>query len=615
MSQQLSSLDVTFLELEDGDRSAHMHIGGILVFDGPAPELEELRSHLEERLQGLPRYRQRLSRRTAGGLRRPEWKDDPDFDIDVHVTRAALPAPGGEEELLDWAGDFYSHRLDRSRPLWRSVLLEGLEDGRWALATKTHHCLVDGVGARDTATVMLDTSPSPPPWRTPEPPPAPAHGALHELASLVTLPARVGLDGARGLLELGLREELAAAPHTSLNVPLGEHRRLAVAHVELARVKVVREALGGTVNDVVLALVTAGLRRLLLARDEIPPAAGLRAMVPVNLRPPDGGAELGNQVSSLFVDLPVDEPDPDERFRRVRAEAGRRKAGHQAAGGHALIELGALAPPVLHSLVGAPDRRHPAVQRHRDERARARGASSTRSGASCARSSRSSRWPPSTPSASPSRPTRATCASASTPTATSCATSTSSSRASSRARRARGARRRLDVAAIGATIAATTNASVHATSTAAPAPGASRYSIGQAGEPVAGLAGQEAADRRRGGEQHGVDHERVGGQRDDRARLVADQRADRDAEQRAQRARGERCRARSASSVRARQRERRRRGRTGSRGRRRTARATQTTANSDAGERGRRELRGQHDAAARLEQQRRADRAVAELAR
>ena len=234
------------------------------------------------------------------------------------------------------------------------MLLEGLEDGGWALATKTHHCLVDGVGARDAATVMLDTSPAPPPGARPTAPPPPRDGVLHDLAGLATLPARVGLDGARGLVDLALRDELAAAPHTSLNVPLGEHRRLAVAHVELERVKAIRGALGGTVNDVVLALVTAGLRRLLLARDEIPPARGLRAMVPVNVRAPGNGAELGNQVSSLFVALPVDEPDPEERFRRVHAEAGRRKAGHQAAGGRALIELGALAPPVLHSLVARP---------------------------------------------------------------------------------------------------------------------------------------------------------------------------------------------------------------------------------------------------------------------
>ena len=117
MATPLSALDTTFLELEDGDHSAHMHIGGILVFDGPAPAIDELRARLEERLAALPRYRQRLTSRTARGVRRPGWKDDPDFDIATHVTRAALPAPGGEGELLEWAGDFYSHRLDRARPL------------------------------------------------------------------------------------------------------------------------------------------------------------------------------------------------------------------------------------------------------------------------------------------------------------------------------------------------------------------------------------------------------------------------------------------------------------------------------------------------------------------
>ena len=357
MATPLSALDATFLELEDGDHSAHMHIGAILVFDGPPPELEELRARLEERLAALPRYRQRLTSRTARGLRRPGWEDDPGFDIATHVTRAALPAPGGERELLEWAGDFYSHRLDRARPLWRSVLLEGLEDGRWALATKTHHCLVDGVGARDAATVMLDETPTSPPWRAPEPPPAPHdNGVLQAVRAGFGVAAHPGqaFDGARGLVELALRDELIGAPHTSLNVPLGEHRRLAVTHLELARAHAIGEALGATVNDVVLALVTAGLRRLLLARDEIPPAAGMRAMVPVNLRPAGNGGELGNRVTSLFVTLPVDEPHPAERLYRVHAETRRRKAGHQSAGGRALIELSALAPPVLHALVARP---------------------------------------------------------------------------------------------------------------------------------------------------------------------------------------------------------------------------------------------------------------------
>ena len=200
-----------------------------------------MRAQLEQRLAMLPRYRQRLTSRTARGLRRPAWEDDPNFDIATHVTRAALPAPGGECELLQWAGDFYSHASTAPRPLWRSVLLEGLEGDRWALATKTHHCLVDGVGARDAATVMLDSSPAPPPWQAPEPPAAPHHGVLHDLAGLATLPARVGIDGARGLVELALRDELADAPHSSLNAPLGEHRRLAVARVDLARVKAIRQ--------------------------------------------------------------------------------------------------------------------------------------------------------------------------------------------------------------------------------------------------------------------------------------------------------------------------------------------------------------------------------------
>jgi diacylglycerol O-acyltransferase / wax synthase len=365
--RRLTALDATFLELEDADRSAHMHIGALLVFDGPPPTLEAVRAQLLERLEGLPRYRQRLSARSAGGLRRPVWKDDPDFDVATHVSRAALPEPGGEAELLEWAGDFYSHRLDRARALWRTVLLEGLAGGRWALATKTHHCLVDGVGAADAATVMLDASPSPGPWQAPPAPPGtPAHGVLYDLTALPGRAARSGLDlaahparaaavldGARGLVELALRDELAGAPRTSLNVPLGEHRRLAVGHVELARVKAVGHALGGTVNDVVLALVTAGLRRLLLERGEEPPA-GVRAMVPVSLRDDTDAVTLGNRVSSLFVTLPVDHSDPAERYRLVLEEAERRKSGRQAVGSRALLDLSALAPPALHAAVARP---------------------------------------------------------------------------------------------------------------------------------------------------------------------------------------------------------------------------------------------------------------------
>ena len=372
VTEPLSPLDATFLELEEADVTAHMHIGGVLVFDplpgGGTPTLAQVRRHLERRLGELPRYRQRLSSRTTGGLHWPSWVPDEHFDIAVHVTRAALPKPGGERELLTWAADFWSHRLDRGRPLWRVVLLQGLAGGRWALVTKTHHCLVDGVGSVDAGTVLLDAEPSPP-RRRPAPPAAPAFeprtpGALRRLAKLplaateavvdvVRHPRHAveGLDSARALVELLVRDELVAAPKTSLNVPLSEHRRIAVTEVSLEEIKAIKRALGGTVNDVILSLVTAALRDLLIERGETPPAAGLRAMVPVNIRDAAEHLQLGNRITSLFVHLPVSVAEPGPRFRRVRAETMRLKAAHQAAGGRLLVDLAGLAPPVLHSAI------------------------------------------------------------------------------------------------------------------------------------------------------------------------------------------------------------------------------------------------------------------------
>src|SRR3954462_6231835 len=157
MAEHLSPLDATFLELEEADDSAHMHIGAVLVFDGDAPSIEEVREMLSARLDLLPRYRQRLSAHHTGGLRWPEWVEDGRFDLGAHVRHATLPAPGDEAELLDWAADYWSHRLDRGRPLWEVMLVDGLAGRAWALVTKTHHCLVDGVGSVDAAHLMLDT--------------------------------------------------------------------------------------------------------------------------------------------------------------------------------------------------------------------------------------------------------------------------------------------------------------------------------------------------------------------------------------------------------------------------------------------------------------------------
>jgi WS/DGAT/MGAT family acyltransferase len=271
MSEHLSALDATFLELEEADESAHMHTGAIMVFDplpnGGSPSREELCEHLLSRLGQLPRYGQRLSEPHTGGLSWPEWEDDPAFDIARHVARAALPAPGGYEELAEWSSGFFSQRLDRHRTLWEMALVEGLADGRWALATKTHHCMVDGVGSVDVGHLMLDASANPAPI-TPSSPrsagsasgvdapsslgadhqssaghptaPGPLASLAHVWAGLLPIETMVhaaemgthgarhpreALSSARAAIDLIVHQELHAAPHTSLNVPIGTRRR------------------------------------------------------------------------------------------------------------------------------------------------------------------------------------------------------------------------------------------------------------------------------------------------------------------------------------------------------------------------------------------------------
>jgi diacylglycerol O-acyltransferase / wax synthase len=375
VNDQLTALDATFLELEQADDSALMHIGGALVFEslagGGTPTIDRMREHLEQRLDLLPRYRQKLGTPRTGGLAWPSWEPDERFDIEAHTRHATLPPPGDEREFLDWISDFYSHRLDRSRPLWEMVLLDGLEDHRWALVWKTHHCLVDGVGSVDVAHLLLDSErvPSEPFGlsQVPEPtsgsedvlrawlphPPEPVRqavgvglAAVHSTAHALMHP-REALERSRAVLDLLVRNELVSAPRSSLNVPIGATRQIATVHVQLEELKAIRSALGGTVNDVVLCAATGALRELLLGRGEDPPSQGLRAMVPVNIR--REGEQLGNKIASLFIDLPVAESDPLRRYAQVRRASEKRKAGGQALGTGALIGLTELAPPVLHA--------------------------------------------------------------------------------------------------------------------------------------------------------------------------------------------------------------------------------------------------------------------------
>ena len=376
VNDQLTALDASFLELEEADDGALMHIGAALVFDplpgGGTPAIGEVREHLEQRLDVLPRYRQKLGAPRTGGLAWPSWERDPRFEIDAHVRHATLPSPGDEREFLDWISDFYSHRLDRGRPLWEIVLLDGLADGRWALVSKTHHCLVDGVGSVDVVDLLLGAEAgaaravSAPTRRCrtwssrlgwlPHPPEpvgqvAGAGVAAARAGAHALMHPREALERSRGVIDLLVRDELIAAPRSSLNVPIGATRRIATVHVELQELQKVRSALGGKVNDVVLCAATGALRELLLERGEDPPRQGLRAMVPVNIRRDGDRGELGNKVSSLFVELPVAEPDPLRRYELVRATAQARKAGGQALAAGAVTGLAELAPPVLHAAI------------------------------------------------------------------------------------------------------------------------------------------------------------------------------------------------------------------------------------------------------------------------
>ena len=348
--------------------TAHMHIGATLVFHPPtggrAPSVEELRAMTEQRLPALPLYRCRLSEPKPGLLHWPHWVEDDNFDLAYHVKEAELPAPGRREQLYAWAAGYWSERLDRTRPLWEMTLLTGLEGGSWAICTKTHHCMVDGVGSVDAAYLLLDTEPDAHVTLPPEPldHDGENESLLFRLPTVFAHGARSGIDAAlhpsklidvlgrsRAMAELVARDELIAAPRTSLNDPIGVHRRFDALRIPLADVKLIKQRLGGTVNDVVLAAATAGLRELLVERGEEPPGDGLRAMVPVNIR--TDGDSLGNRITSLFVHLPVAEPNPLQRYVHTVDSAEALKAGAQARGGETLVQLAGLAPPVLHSFL------------------------------------------------------------------------------------------------------------------------------------------------------------------------------------------------------------------------------------------------------------------------
>jgi diacylglycerol O-acyltransferase len=363
---RLTSVDASFLHLEDAGH-AHMQIGGLAVLDGPPPTEEELFDHLSSRVHFVPRYRQRLAHpplRTG----RPVWVDDPSFRLTYHVRRTALPPPGSEEQLLRLVARVMSQRLDRAKPLWELWVVEGLAGDAFGLLSKNHHALVDGVGGVDLLTTMFDLAPEgvqvdPPPW-SPRPAPSPlgllAHGTVGGLRALTG--AAVGVTGAvlrrpvetageiveraQGLGEVA-RAFLRPAATTPLNVPPGPHRRFAVVRARLEDFRTVKNTFGGTVNDVVLAVVSGALGRYLRGRGISTEGSRLRAMVPMSIRREDQRHAAGNRLAAMVVPLAVDETDPVTRLARTRAAMDALKTSKQPVGARTLTDVESWLPPTL----------------------------------------------------------------------------------------------------------------------------------------------------------------------------------------------------------------------------------------------------------------------------
>jgi WS/DGAT/MGAT family acyltransferase len=361
---RLTSVDASFLVQER--RSSHMHVGAVLLFDGPPPAYEEFLEQVESRMHMVPRYRQRLAfpRFEMG---RPLWVDDPTFNLEYHVRHTALPRPGSIEQLRSLVGRIYSQRLDRSKPLWETWLVQGLEDNAFALITKTHHSMIDGIAGVDLASVLFDLSPvpkkvEPEPW-TPRPLPSDAEliaegvrdaigapvGVARRAIGAIRSPGRSvrqAREAAEGVGEV-LWAGLNAAPATPINVPIGPHRRIEWVTAELADLKRVKNRLGGTVNDVVLAVVAGALRRWLRSRGVRTEGLELRALVPVSIRSEDEHGDLGNRIAAMRGPLPVYVDDPVERLRIVTEAMTGLKDSKQALGAEVISGLEDFAPPTI----------------------------------------------------------------------------------------------------------------------------------------------------------------------------------------------------------------------------------------------------------------------------
>ena len=362
---RLSSIDASFLTNETS--ASHMHVGAVLIFEGPPPKYEDFLEHVRSRLSAVPRFRQKLAfpPLEAG---RPLWIDDASFNLEYHVRHTALPSPGSEAQLRLLTGRLFSQALDRSKPLWELWLVQGLERKRFALLTKTHHALVDGVSGVDISTVLFDVKPVPEPAQSdddwvPHPEPSAADLIARAGADLAATPVklaeRVGnaiqhpepavrsvAEALEGLGEVawGFADP---APDVPLNTEVGPHRRFVWHRSELDTFKRIKEALGGTVNDVVLAVVTGALRNWLRRRGVKTEGLELRALVPVSIRAQDERGQLGNRIAAMRGPVPVYVEDPVRRLQIVRESMEGLKRSKQALGAEVISRFNDFAPPTL----------------------------------------------------------------------------------------------------------------------------------------------------------------------------------------------------------------------------------------------------------------------------
>jgi diacylglycerol O-acyltransferase len=365
---RLTGLDAAFLHLESG--GAHMHVAAIMLFEGDAPPYQEFVRHTEQRLHLVPRYRQKLAF-VPFGQGRPKWVDDPHFNVRYHVRHTALPRPGTDAELKRLAGRLFAQELDRQKPLWELWLVEGLDRGRFAVISKAHHALVDGISGVDITSVLFDAAPEP--LEPLEPPPAwlarPEPSRSQLLAEALLERATVPAEAIRGLRALTRAPREVArrvvegavgvgalawagvhpAPHSRFNVDIGPHRRYTWVDADLDRLKAIKNNLGGTLNDAVLSAVTLALGAFLRREGDDVEGLVLRAMVPVSVRVDAERGALGNRVAAMYAQLHVGLNDPKAVFDAVHAEMGHLKHSGQAVGAQRLTEIADFAPTTIMS--------------------------------------------------------------------------------------------------------------------------------------------------------------------------------------------------------------------------------------------------------------------------